>query len=467
MNKKRVKYLALAAFLSVVSCSHETTEQDIYDWTEESIFFKTSLSGVSSSRAQEMTFDRLASFQVTCFNTSEKELDNQGHLSPYFENSTFFRRTNTGIGTYESVISYDWPSNKDFLRFFAFSPSLDIMATDNSSSEDEYFNLINTSRIVTNADGDKTEVSIEYRLGNIRINPDISQQFDFITAEAAGTRQKDFMGGVELTFSHRLCQIELKAWGENESNDFEIAGVRIGNPVVEGTFVFADDVAKDLAGEWEIPENPLKDKVDYKYQTGDNILRINSSSHNSQASAASIMGNGGFAMVLPTKNEKWEGLDDPNIGNIPYTTDKMYLSILMRVTDSASGKVVYPYPGNKKGMTVIRYAVDPSGVIKYRLYTRKTEGKYFTDPDLRNPYLAAEGEEVKDFGWAAVPVDADWSAGKKYVYTLDYSEGIGVHDPSDPDPGKTISTSKNMVIVDVEVTDWKEGDNTDVSVPRK
>ena len=474
MKIKRVTYFALTAFVFAASCSKEAAEPGVYEWADGKIYFKTSLSDVASSRAQDMTLDKLESFQVTCFNTADRDKDEQGYLLPYFENATFVRKPNE---TYESSPSEEpreWPTNEGLLRFFAFSPSLSVMENGNSALEETdesgYFNLINSS---TEEDSD---VAVGYRLGTVRINPDISRQFDFITAEASGERWKDFGGGVNLAFSHQLCQVELNAWGAGENYEFDIAGVRIGNPVVEGTFIFADEADPDVACKWDVTDGGFKDKVEYLYScagttasadtqgSGDIIYRINSRTHNTAESAASIMGHGGCAMVIPTKNDKWEGTDDPNIGVASYSTDKMYFSILMRVTDCKSGNVVYPYPGNKKGMKVISYVADRAGNIISRLYSGEREGTYFTDSELQLPYVAKDGEETMDFGWAAVPVDVDWSAGKRYVYTLNYSEGIGLHDPSDPEPGKLI-VGQTPVEWSVSVGKWDYAEPNDDYTP--
>lgn len=40
----------------------------------------------------------------------------------------------------------------------------------------------------------------------------------------------------------------------------------------------------------------------------------------------------------------------------------------------------------------------------------------------------------KDYDWAAVAIDTNWAAGKKYVYTLDFSNGAGKVDPEKPQP---------------------------------
>ncbi len=43
----------------------------------------------------------------------------------------------------------------------------------------------------------------------------------------------------------------------------------------------------------------------------------------------------------------------------------------------------------------------------------------------------------KDYDWAAVAINTKWEAGKKYVYTLDFSNGAGKVDPEKPTPDPT------------------------------
>lgn len=474
MKTIRVTYCALAALISAASCSKEAAEPDVYDWTDGKIHFKTSLAEVASSRAQDMTLDCLESFQVTCFTSKGFSKNEADFVVPYFEDATFIRQE-TPLGlTYissPSEESCNWPSEGGMLRFFAFSPSRSVMAesipnTDpDETGSDNYLNLLNSST------EENSELSIDYRLEKVRINPDISRQFDFVTAQAKGERWKDFRNEVELPFHHQLSQVELRAWGSGSGYDFEIAGVRLGNPVVEGTFTFTDAANLDSHGAWVTDASMVKDKVEYIYRgatapdgqsplIGDTIYRINREAHTTYESATSIMGNGGCAMVIPTVNSKWEGLADPNIGVTPYATDKMYFSILMRVTNTHSGKQIYPYPDIVERPAVIHLAVNNEGVIAARVYPGKTQDSYFTDPTLQIPYVAPEDVEIKEFSWAAVPVEVNWSAGNRYIYTLNYSEGIGLHDPQDPEPGKPIQ-GKPTISWGVSVSSWANASASD------
>ena len=53
-----------------------------------------------------------------------------------------------------------------------------------------------------------------------------------------------------------------------------------------------------------------------------------------------------------------------------------------------------------------------------------------TTKDGAQIYPAKEGE----YDWAAVAVGTNWEAGKKYVYTLNFTEGAGKVDPEKPEP---------------------------------
>ena len=66
--------------------------------------------------------------------------------------------------------------------------------------------------------------------------------------------------------------------------------------------------------------------------------------------------------------------------------------------------------------------------------------------------------EIVEFGWAAVPVGVNWERGKKYVYTLDFSNGVGVQDPEDPRPGSAIIG--DGIKFSVSVVDWVESSST-------
>lgn len=76
-------------------------------------------------------------------------------------------------------------------------------------------------------------------------------------------------------------------------------------------------------------------------------------------------------------------------------------------------------------------------------------------------------EEVRNYGWAAVPIQANWKAGCTYTYTLDYSNGVGVEDPADPYSGEWIIFKTDVEVAeesgetDSIVTNFSEGNGKD------
>ena len=92
-------------------------------------------------------------------------------------------------------------------------------------------------------------------------------------------------------------------------------------------------------------------------------------------------------------------------------------------------------------------------------------------------YPAGSTEAAKTYGWAAVSTNnTTWSSGKKYIYTLDLSNGCGSVDPVDPGTGVTPDGTKDPVKGDVifgkkikfnvTVADWAAGnDQSSFPVP--
>lgn len=162
---------------------------------------------------------------------------------------------------------------------------------------------------------------------------------------------------------------------------------------------------------WQIADNKTNYMI--KYDT----------EHTLAADAVSIMDasdktDNGNAMLIPQQLTKWDtSTDGPN------ASKGAYLSVLVNIT-TKDGAQVYP----------------------------PADGAY---------------------GWAAVGIDTNWEPGKKYVYTLDFSDGAGNVDPDGPDggeenpdpdpdpdgdkdPGEDIFGSP--ISFDVTVDGWQEAD---------
>lgn len=367
---------------------------------------------------------------------------------------TFTKDSETNAFIQTSKPNYTWPETNGLIHFFAFSPSTSVMHERHGIS-DSGFELQNRSTFKNGS------AAIDYRMTRFYVPSDISRQFDFITAYVSAQKTEN---AIDLNFKHQLSSIEVKAWGNSERYNFEIAGICLGNPEIEGTFNFMPSAQEGpaAAGSWSAPTGNSKGSVRYIFGSNDQVVSIKSNTGATAANAISIMGKGGPAMVIPTINTAWEAKADPAIGNIPYATGKMYFSVLLRVESAKDGKRMYPYSDDihHPYMRVIYFALDKSGKILSRVYPGDTAGTYFSDETATIPFAIPTGAVVKSYGWAAVPLDVNWKAGMKYVYTLDYSKGIGLHDPDDPEPGTPI-IEKTSISWGVSIDDWKYDEDFD------
>lgn len=200
---------------------------------------------------------------------------------------------------------------------------------------------------------------------------EIANQKDFVTATASGTRAANETDGVELTFAHQLSQIEIKAKNTNTGYIYKVVGVRIGKPVSKGTFTFGTN-------KWDLTTtekaNTTTEKTNYavEYATTPRTLA---------ADAATMMGTANDnAMLLPQQLVAWTPETDK-----ANTNKGAYIALKIQITTKDGARV---YPAKAKG----------------------------------------------DYDWAAVAINTKWEAGKKYVYTLDFSNGAGKVDPEKPQP---------------------------------
>lgn len=372
-----------------------------------------------------------------------------------------------------------WPTTRHGkqgkLRFFAFYPSREeLKQSAGVASNSEYFELKNNSK------KNGSVVTYDYRIAKFKVNKEITRHVDFVTATTEGSRKKDEDSGVKLEFEHQLSRIALKAWGASTTAyNVEIAGVRIGRAVVESDFNFAGKPANYAAGDNTVSGNWVNDTqkrncVEYIFREGDTVIPIGSGSYTSEASAASIMGNSGWAMVIPCNHAKWN-----HTGDADNKKQGLYFSVLLRVKGrDKNNTLLYPYiegadlssSVTTDNMNVIYFSIQrTTGKVLKRLYKNKEDRKFYTDPDFSEAYTVPdESEEIRNYGWAAVPYQATWKAGYEYTYTLDYTNGVGVEDPDDLYPGKPI-ISKILVGVTEGTSTWptvddfERGDGVDIT----
>lgn len=463
MDKKKLIYFAMCSLLALSSCTQEGPESPAPHSDTNRIFFRSYLPAVELSRAAVIESSNFTTCQVTCFNPTDIEyIDTEADtIRPFFRNIRFDRADD---GRFLSSDEDDcrWPDAEHTLHFFAYYPAVDTMR---KAFPQGFFNLVNESK--------RTEetYNISYKLNNFRVAKDIADQADFVTAYTSGTLTKDAEQGLKLDFKHQLARIELSAWSGSEKYDFEIAGVRIGNPMVEADFDFTALMpGSDKTSPWIYKDGPAP--VEHIFGQGEKVVSLSytSGKYTSSEDATSIMGTAGPAMVLPMTEriEAWEGKNDPFISQESYSTDKMYFSVLLRVKNVENGGVAYPYPNDRDGMKVVYLAVDNDGKVTRRLY--KKGSNYYTSEAMSEETLftPADTDNIYGFGWAALPVPAKWEAGKIYAYKLNYSDGIGWHDPSDPKPGEPI-IERGRIPFEMNVEEWADAKDYEpnIDVPKR
>ncbi len=511
----RISLTAVASGLvALASCSQEEVPALQQPPKDHAISFRA---GVASRVNPDLDYtSNPATFYVTAFANT--------HTATYgvlpdalFSDEPFYLM---GANLYASTSNQKWPSREQAsqVEFFAYAPSLEeirnaaITQLDPSASNYQtllgnynegvkFYNQCIDGKSLDPMNQENTtfegvQLYKGFKLARFYVATDISKQVDFITAHISAPTPKDddeAKLGVELKFRHQLANVELRAFSGNPDYNIDIAGVRLGRPYTGAAiFNFCDaqgSASNPEGGQWGISKNPQRLPVEYIYGAGDEIYRmgsynnltggqvITSPAHTSAASALSIMGKGGNAMVLPTRNGAWAGEanpwiapkyeaqtgtnEDPFPGQNPkpWSADNvegdMYFSILIRVTLRPTGselttQQIYPY-GNNTNMNVVY------------LEKEKNSNKIVGRVSSKSTAVGADNEIV-EFGWASVPVGVNWERGKKYVYTLDFSNGVGIQDPEDPRPGSAIIG--DGIKFSVSVVDWVESSST-TTVPQE
>lgn len=260
--------------MALASCSKdETTGVN----RGNAIDFRTAM----ATRAAETTTASFTKFFVTAL---DKENAN------FFTDVEFTKQSST----FTSDPAYYWPKDGSELDFFAYAPSAkDLGAT------------------VTINSTTKT-------LADFVPAAAIADQKDFITANAKGSKANEGTG-VQLTFGHKLSQIEIKAKNGNEGYVYKVQGVRIGKPVSKGAFDFGTSA-------WTLGT----DKTNYAvtYEGSEKTLTA--------ASASLMATDNDNAMLLPQQLTKWDSENDKT-----NTAEGAYLAVKVQIT-TKDGARVYP-----------------------------------------------------------------------------------------------------------------------------
>lgn len=224
----------------------------------------------------------------------------------------------------------------------------------------------------------------------------VADQVDVIAARNSGTRAANEASGVAMTFKHLLSQIEVKAMNTNTAYTVKVAGVKIGRVNSKATFTYPA----------KLDNNPIA-KSSYTEHSVVNSFGTGSKEVVTLiGTATSIMNpdNGNFRLI-PQALTAWNQAEQ-----LAGTADneKNYLGVLVNITN-AEGAAIYPTTAGEYAFAAV-------------------------------PFSIADGLE----------------AGKKYIITLDFSEGCGYEDPALTE-GKPTDLPTDVTINDTPVTPAKPG----------
>lgn len=263
----------------------------------------------------------------------------------------------------------------------------------------------------------------------LTVDKDVAKHQDYIVAyKESGKLDNQCLA---LNFKHIFSQIEVKA--KNSSADkyeVEVVGVKFVGTDLTAKFAFptAETKTNDnvIADKWsEVADKTEKIKNAVYAQTKDKITAKVTLTN----TATRIMGDNNFMMIPQEKNE-WTGKEE---------MDGAYIGVKCRIykKEDNSNRLIFPKVTDTKDLASLN-------------------GKY---------------------GYACVAVPCKWDPGKKYVYTLEFSQtGMGAIDPgkndNDKDPDKDNIDKPDQkggtpilngpICFTVTVDGWTEGSVTNI-----
>ena len=360
MKKSHLIMLASLATLGLASCASDEPEVEPHNGI--AIDFRPAM----GSRASEITNANLNDIIVTALESDQTD--------PYFSNLTF---TKGDDGFFGSDPVYYWPGDNKSLQFYAYAPDI-------SEFSDEV-TINNTTQEITNF-----------------VTPEkIADQVDLVTTTATGNRKDNEASGVELTFDHRLSQVEIQAKSESEAYNFEVAGIRVGRPETTGSFNLATN-------EWTL---------DMWHDT--QVYESHCDTVKLTANPVSIMGSEGNGMFIPQTLTPWNPTGDSD--NVARGA---YLSVLVRIT-TTDGALVYPLEGETYHGTFgwVSLPLDTKWEQgqKYVYVLDFSHGAGYHDPDDPFPGQSVLGDPIKlavnVTGWDdnSQPIEMPHGGGTNYT----------------------------------------------------
>ncbi|MGN1210180.1 MAG: hypothetical protein ACI4TM_00725, partial [Candidatus Cryptobacteroides sp.] len=203
--KQTTLILAGLALLAASCTKTEVVSNDAQD-NSQGIGFSAYTARHTKAAQADVTNDNLTSFNVTALKN--------GVDDKYIDNVSFSKNGDV----WESETKYFWPNNA--LDFYAY----------NTPSEG----------------GATFTTSFSSSAQTIAVTPatDLANQEDLVAAKAENQTfaNTNANGAIDLTFSHYLTQIIVKAKNSNPTNyTVEVSGAKIARLAGEGTYSFSDE----------------------------------------------------------------------------------------------------------------------------------------------------------------------------------------------------------------------------------
>lgn len=318
--------MIVAITAAMTSCSSEE-ELEINNGSE--ITFRTAVG--KGSRATETTIANLEKFSVSAIGTDG---------STYFSDE-YSRQEASWI---PSSQQHYWPTDNSELKFYAYAPA--------STSLTGTFSISGT----------------EQKVSGFKPAAQFKDQQDFIVAFGSGRKSAQGATGVQLTFSHALSQIEVKAKNAGVIYTYKVTGVRIGSVVSSADFALPSSSSDK--GSW----TPGTDKSDYIVEYASSPLTLGSD-------AQSLMTEeSGTAMLIPQQLTAWDIENDKT-----NTSKGSFLAVKINIVAQADGNQLYPATDGGYGWACIPVDTQWKPGYKY-IYTldfSNGAGKYPPeDPDV-------------------------------------------------------------------------------------
>lgn len=278
------------------------------------------------------------------------------------------------------------------------------------------------------------------------VDSDITKQIDIISATGGSNLEKD-EPDQELTFQHALTKVYISEIRNSDSrHKYEIMGVKFGNIHNSGKYEYRGEKAYD--GD-ETPNGTfredgfIQDAIGYGIfwqptgeQTGDMEYTFSSPIVlDSNATSAELMKGSDTDsdtkaesfMLMPQQLSKAFLNAEGNLGGLEFDKGMSYIAFLVRITNTITGDVIYPYAKDEYGnSTVDAISKTIDGVT---------------------------------YAWAAFPISSIWAPGTYVDYLVDFSEGAGFVAPGASEEVELQPILGRKIKFYVEVDNWGESED--------